>query len=302
MSAERCSTRSTGLGESMAGTASVVRTWLLIEATPWPHAMLTSTGLPTGVGAELSRRANEHRVRVVLIRRHGRADAATAPARPACYVASSRRQGSWLTQVPVGSVADVLDLDFATLDAAPPSGSEVLADPLFLVCTHGRRDPCCAERGRPVAAALDRRFPTQTWEVSHIGGDRFAGNLVCLPDGDYFGRLSGADVGDVATRYISGRYSLTHLRGRCCYPPPVQAADVLLRQRLDVDRRGAVRATGWRRDGAEATVRLDVEGHGELLARLHVDRSVPARPLTCHSALVANPPRFSLTGVDPQPA
>lgn len=286
----------------MAGTASVVRTWLLVEATPWPHTALASTGLPAGVGAELARRANEHRVRVVLIRRHGRADAAPVPGGPTCYVASTRRHGSWLAQAPVGSAAGVLDLDFATLGAAPPPGSTVLDDPLFLVCTHGRHDPCCAERGRPVAAALDRRFPAQTWEVSHIGGDRFAGNLVCLPDGDYCGRLSAADVGDVAARYATGRYSLTHLRGRCCYPPPVQAADVLLRQRLNVDRRGDVRAIGWRRDGPEATVRLEVERHGELLVRLHVHRSAPARRLTCHSALVANPPRYSLTGIETQPA
>ena len=62
------------------------------------------------------------------------------------------------------------------------------------VCTHGRHDACCAERGRPVAAALAAAHPEQTWEVSHIGGDRFAANVLVLPDGLYYGRVSAADA------------------------------------------------------------------------------------------------------------
>ena len=301
MRAERCSVRSTRLGESIAGTASVVRTWLLLEhAAPWPRAALASTRLLPGLGPELARRANQHRVRVVLIRRHGRPEpVAAGGAGPACFVASTRRDGSWIAGVSVDSVEDVLDLDFSSLDAGRPPGSAVLEEPMFLVCTHGRHDPCCAERGRPVAAALDRQFPSQTWEVSHIGGDRFAANLVCLPDGDYFGRVTSADAAGVVSSYAAGRYSLTHLRGRCCYPPPVQAAEVLVRQRLGIDRRGAARVVGWRRDGAEATIRLDVEGHGRLLVRLGVERSAPARQLTCHSAVITYPPRYSLVNVEP---
>src|SRR4029453_5830608 len=53
----------------------------------------------------------------------------------------------------------------------------------------GRHGACCAERGRPVAAALAQAHPEETWEVSHIGGDRFAGNLLVLPNGLYYGRL-----------------------------------------------------------------------------------------------------------------
>ena len=47
-------------------------------------------------------------------------------------------------------------------------------EPMLLVCTHGVHDTCCAVRGRPVAAALARRWPEATWECSHVGGDRFA--------------------------------------------------------------------------------------------------------------------------------
>ena len=46
--------------------------------------------------------------------------------------------------------------------------------PLLLVCTHGRRDACCAQFGRPTAMALARRYGTAVWETTHVGGDRFA--------------------------------------------------------------------------------------------------------------------------------
>jgi hypothetical protein len=55
---------------------------------------------------------------------------------------------------------------------------EVSEEPIYLVCTHGRHDACCAVRGRPVAAALAAAYPERTWECSHIGGDRFAANVV----------------------------------------------------------------------------------------------------------------------------
>ena len=59
----------------------------------------------------------------------------------------------------------------------------------MLVCTHGVHDTCCAIRGRPVAAALAAEWPGQVWECSHVGGDRFAPNVVVLPDGFYYGNL-----------------------------------------------------------------------------------------------------------------
>ena len=54
-------------------------------------------------------------------------------------------------------------------DLAPPydgpaEGWAVVDEPLFLVCTHGRHDRCCALRGRPVAAALAARHPAH-----HLG-------------------------------------------------------------------------------------------------------------------------------------
>lgn len=92
------------------------------------------------------------------------------------------------------------------------------------MCTHGRHDTCCAVRGRPVAAALAARWPAQTWECSHVGGDRFAANLVVLPDGAYYGDVEPGEAVDVVEAHLRGAMSVRHLRGLSTQPPVVQAA------------------------------------------------------------------------------
>ena len=102
-------------------------------------------------------------------------------------------------------------------------------EPLFLVCTHGRKDVCCAIDGRVVAAVLDDALPGAVWETTHLGGDRFAGNVVILPEGSQYGRLDGDVAPQVVLDHLDGRVDLDRWRGRCSWHPAAQAAvhDVL---------------------------------------------------------------------------
>jgi hypothetical protein len=65
----------------------------------------------------------------------------------------------------------------------------------LLVCTHGSRDVCCGRFGYPIYEELRRRYTTgsegglRVWRTSHLGGHRFAPNLMDLPEGRYWGRL-----------------------------------------------------------------------------------------------------------------
>ena len=293
----RCSSVSEGLGEPVLGTASVVRTWLLLEHPgAWAATALQSRKFPAGVGTELARRANRHRVRVVLIRRAGR----TAPDLPSsCFAAITGPTGSWLGQTTLDRADEALDLDLATLASGSRTGFEPVARQVLCVCTHGSHDPCCAERGRPVAAALAARFPEETWEVSHIGGDRFAGNVVCFPAGDYLGRLEASNAVRVLEAYVAGEYVLPHLRGRAGFAPVVQAAEILVRERLGVTARNAVTVVGARRHDHDADVRLHVVGHGEVVARMHVGAAAPERTLTCHALRQTRPPTYELLDLTP---
>jgi hypothetical protein len=66
--------------------------------------------------------------------------------------------------------------------------------------------------------------------VSHVGGDRFAGNLVCLPEGLYYGRVEPADVWPVLDEYLARRIHLPLYRGRAAHPARVQAAERAVRE------------------------------------------------------------------------
>ena len=154
---------------------------MIEHAGPWGRDGLLDARLPHGLGREL--RALERRTgaRVLLIRKPHR-----VPEYDDGTVASFAVDtgDAWLGLAALATIEDALELDprdRSTFTATP--------EPLFVVCTHGRRDPCCAERGRPVVERLSASFPEVTWESTHVGGDRFAGNLVAFPHGLYHGRV-----------------------------------------------------------------------------------------------------------------
>jgi hypothetical protein len=295
----RCSAQSLALEEPMLGTASTIRRWLLLEqAGPWGPRALVDSRLPDGLGARLVRLSHRLGVRVVLIRRHGRGPRSTGPH---CFLASSAPGPPWMEHVRLPRSEAVLDLDLTAFSRGRRLGLDPAPEPLYLVCTHGRHDPCCAERGRPVVRELAARFPESTWECSHVGGDRFAGNVVFLPDGLYFGRVGPGDAVGVVKAYADGEISLRHFRGRSSYGMAAQAAEVHLRTTRNLSPIDGVRLVDVRRDGDEVAARFVVPG-GRAVVRLGVRSAQPARRLACHNRDVGEPPAYDLLGIDDEPA
>ena len=285
----RCSQASEAADEPLLGTASTITNWLLLEHPgPWGERALHHARLPDGLGATLVRRERELRIRVLLIRRHGRA----AGGAPACFAIHTGPDRPWMERADLNDVRDVATLDLDALGHGRSVGLAPVDTPLFAVCTHGRRDPCCAERGRPLAAALSQAFPEQTWESTHIGGDRFAGNLIAFPHGFYFGRVEPAPGVAIASGYVDGRIDLPHLRGRCCRPIDVQAAEHHLRTGHDLVGADDVFVDDVVRVDADTlvTFRTPLGRY-----RIAVRRTLgPEERLTCHTDSAERPPRFEL--------
>ncbi len=194
----------------------------------------------------------------------------------------------------LASWADILDLDLAGLSAGRSVGLTGLHEPIFAVCTHGRHDPCCAERGRPVAAAMAAAHPQLTWECSHLGGDRFAGNVLVLPDGIYYGRVGADRAAQLIASHRAGRLDLAHLRGWSAQPAAVQVAEIALRRRLGEDRIAALRPVGTHRDGPTTTVRIEVEGAPWTVLVTAAIGEGAAR-LTCHAQHADPLPNWQVT-------
>ena len=193
----RCSNASRESGEPMLGSAPVARRWLLIEHPgPWSKDHLETPRIagpsraPSRPAAPNSRAA-----------RSSCAARSPHPGRGACLVC--RRLGP-----------RNLGHRHVAHERRPPrrgrrarralTQSESLAEPMLLVCTQGTRDACCALRGRPVTAALAKVWPDEVWECTHLGGHRFAGTFISMPDGTCYGTVDLPNAVEVVRSHRSG--------------------------------------------------------------------------------------------------
>jgi hypothetical protein len=278
MNPAHCATAARERGDPLAGTAAPARRWLLIEyPAAWATHALQSRLIPPPLGGRLEGLARSRGDRVLLIRRPGRRRLDGPRAWAVVDHVGGQQWGTWEAGEDLARAAEV----FA--GAVVARGPQ---EPLLLVCAHGLHDTCCAMRGRPVAAALADRWPEQTWECSHVGGDRFAANVVLLPDGAYYGNLSGASAVPVVERHLAGAVTPAHLRGLSTESPVVQAAIVAAHAELgpggarDLVSR-AVTAAG------PDTWRVRLTGHGSMPAAVEATITRHRRPpvkLTCRAA------------------
>jgi hypothetical protein len=244
MSELSCSDGSLAVGEPLAGTAPQAVAWVALEQNgPWGPRALTDSHLDPAVGRTLEEETARHDVRPSLIRRPGRHadDPGLHHSRRHVLVAYTRPGASWLLEGVVDEPAAVLETDLAALRAGDQAAVRRSLPSLapsarahLLVCTNGRRDVCCAMKGRPVALGAAARHPDQVWEVTHTSGHRFAPTAVLLPAGTLHGHLDVAGAGELLRAAQRGTTVLQGSRGRSTWPPPAQAAELAVREEHDV--------------------------------------------------------------------
>lgn len=289
---DRCTPSALHRHDQRHGTASPAPRWLLVEQPgPWGRNAVAESSLDAGVAGELLRRTAAAGVRLLLIRRPGRS--VRTPVRRWAYVdARPGRERSWW-----GTFSTDTDLTGVPLDGSCGTPSD---EPVYLVCAHGRHDACCAIRGRPVAAALAAAYPHRTWECSHVGGDRFAANLVLLPHGLYYGHVTPTTAQDVVAAYDEGLIDPTWLRGRSAFLPPVQAAQHHARLALEDFGVDALRPVSARQLAAGAASRWLVRmTHAGGAVEVVVEEGVAAPALlTCAMGRPEPARTFRLVALD----
>lgn len=282
-------------GDAPAGTAAPATGWLLVEHPgPWEPQALAGAGLGADVQRALGARVRGDGWRVLLVRRTGRQD--QVPDRGWWVLRGPRAddpEGGLLARGRWSEPQDLLAA--AAVDA---HGQTTVPDgrtPRFLVCTHGRHDTCCALRGRPVVAALAARWPESTWECTHLGGDRFAANLLVVPDGTSYGSVDDTDPVRLVEDHLAGRLDAVHLRGWSHLHPWEQAAAIHLHRTLGPLPSASVRVVTGRTEHVVASqrwrVHLDVQGHGSLTTDVRAE-AAPAARLTCRASSEAVAVRY----------
>jgi hypothetical protein len=215
-----CSDRSLQRDDPLTGTAGPGDRWFLVEIDgAWgAHAFLQSR-LDPRLGRQLVERIEGAGIRPLAIRRTGRKADERRAQRLWRWAVVDARVGH--ETVCWGSVDDPAELLAVPLDG---STGELSNDPIICVCTHARHDQCCAVKGRPVVTALAKKYPTPTWECSHLGGDRFAATMIVFPHALLFGRMRADSAGDIIEQYSAGIANPDYLRGRTSLTNVAQAA------------------------------------------------------------------------------
>lgn len=227
----------------IAGTARSFRAMVAIEwPGPWPR---DATGREH-VGEGLARLPKETGAVLQLIRRVGRAGHRDGgPYR--VYLAFPEE--AVVETLLVADPAELLGMDLSAPGRVP--GASRVGHPLLFVCAHGKRDRCCAIKGRPVAKALDERFPAGwVWETTHLKGHRFAATSVLLPWGYSYGQLNAEAGAALLGEAAAGRLFLGNNRGRGTLKPAEQAAELAVAERLAAEgirvAPGEIRVSGER--------------------------------------------------------
>lgn len=196
---------SEGVAEPLAGTAPTRRYWWVIEHPgPWPAHPITPEVL--GDAAPWAVEVGDREDTYVVLARQSASGTDTSRVWFADTQTATLSQGTASLALP---------------DVSPVAGS------LTLVCTHGKRDRCCAVLGRPMLSVIP-----DAWECTHIGGHRFAPTILSLPHGLVFGRVRPQEWAQVASL---GPGAVAWLRGRVALEPDAQVVDAYARAQWDLD-------------------------------------------------------------------
>ena len=295
-----CSQLSHTSDEAIFGTAgNGTDVWFVLEYPGlWGAKAMEESKLDDGLKAHLQRAvAATPGARLQLIKRGEK----RATPFLSFFIGISTQGAAALYRFELADFTDLAAMDLsemvADMRAAPQRYASHRHDqPLFLVCTNGSRDRCCAKWGVPVYLSMAAYAGEQVWQTTHTGGHRFAATMICLPHGIYYGRLGAEDAIPLVDSYSVGNvYALDRYRGRSCFQQPVQAAEYYLRKETQMQAMDAFSLLDVQQNDDMWTCHFRSNPDG-LLHELFVmaGESEFENPLSCRKTSTERVPQFRL--------
>ncbi|MGH7801926.1 MAG: sucrase ferredoxin [Thermodesulfobacteriota bacterium] len=272
-----CSELSIKAREEMFGTVPRVDVWFLLEyREAWAEKAFPSSNIPENVKKHLSNYLESiPNSRVQLIKRHDRSSDLIK-----FYLAVSDEIEPRLFEFTLSNHEDLLEFDIPKI----LDGSTFLRkDPLILVCAHGTHDTCCGKFGVPVyMEAIKHEKGCMTWQCTHLGGHRFAANLLCLPHGIYYGRVRAENVNSLINEYQNHFVNLENYRGRSCYSNEAQSAEYYLRMKTGTKEIPAFRIKKTKKEGDNSMIEFLSLTNGKThLVHINTDKSAFGNYTSC---------------------
>jgi hypothetical protein len=201
--------------EPLVGTALRVDVWIMIEyRRAWQAKALANNTFAQATNDWIEQSIASFATRGLIarpqfIRRPERSDGITL------FVAQSGRLGGLTLE----NEKALQQLDLLNTEIPEVAG------PQYFVCTNAKRDLCCAKFGRPTYAALHKLIPNRVWQTTHVGGHRYAPNILTLPDANMYGRVMVDDVQDFLAETENQQIARKFLRGNTGYSKLAQVAE-----------------------------------------------------------------------------
>ncbi|MDQ7035496.1 MAG: sucrase ferredoxin [Anaerolineae bacterium] len=226
---------SRALNEPLYGTIKASDIFFLLEYNgTYAHEAWAEADIPLAVKEKIQSYPNSHQL---LMRQPGQSG--ESDKQMTLFVIHANSETPTIYRLDVPNYEALLAIDFdAVLRGEVVAASQ---EPLYAVCSNGKRDICCSKFGIALYNALTALVGDAVWQVSHIGGHRLAATMYCFPHAICYGFLSEDDASPIVQSYSTGHLLLHKLRGRAIMAKPVQAADYFLRHELSETRINALR-------------------------------------------------------------
>ncbi|WP_346238149.1 sucrase ferredoxin [Niabella insulamsoli] len=172
-------------------------------------------------------------------------------------------------------------------------------DPFFLICTNGKKDKCCAKFGFPVFKFFESfNADVNVWECTHVGGDRFAANVVAMPFGIYYGHVAVEDVGHIMVRTLLRKIYKNKFRGLSRRSFYEQAIECHLREYLqnyDID--FEIHTKLLHHEGNHYSVDVTTSNNGHYIVDIERIKIPYPHLLTCSSKKQEDLSKFTLSRI-----
>lgn len=223
-----CARNSHDLNESFLGTASPFRYALVIEYhDEFPESAIIGSSLSEDLKRHILRLYEIHAaVRILLMKQSDK---------------QKKKRLFWADCQPGENklwyyeFEDYKDLLALKLGETSSEWIEITEEQFF-ICTNGQHDPCCGKYGNDLyEVAADKK---NVWQTTHLGGDRFAANVLALPSGVYYRRVHIQALEEMIKCHSHNKIYLPNFAGRTVYDRPVQVAEYFIREKthlLDLD-------------------------------------------------------------------
>ena len=228
-----CSDLAWNHGVSLKGTATRGDIWFLIEYPgKWDSKAFEMSEIPDTVKAHIQAVSDtEKLVRPLLIRQPENRKREGIK----FFIGLTHPSTPLLFEYDLKNYSDILDLDLNAIATGQANDQEYArTDPLYLVCTNGKRDKCCAIYGPQVYQAIRDEAGDAVWQSSHIGGHNQAPISLFFPHGVNYGHTTGSEARRLIKAYEKDQVVLHHYRGRVCFDTYVQAAEHYWREQTGI--------------------------------------------------------------------